>query len=185
LIIGDITLVFMLDYLKLLPLLRKPLYFVWVVFVLLVACQSKDEVSNLKEDLIVANEKTASHFYYDETELKWKRIITDNVKRDSLVKKVLDLNNQGTDFRDHAQFKDALTYHFEAFQLAEEINDTLGQILALNNIGTDLRRTSSNLEASEYHYKALELANRNEQYAKNKAIAMNGLGNIFLASFKA
>jgi signal transduction histidine kinase/DNA-binding response OmpR family regulator len=180
-IICNITLVFMLDYSELLPLLRKPLYIVWVGFIFLVGCQSKDEASQLKEDLIVANEKTASHFYYDETELKWKRIITDNVKRDSLVKKVLDLNNQGTDFRDNAQFKDALTNHFEAFQLAEEINDTLGQILALNNIGTDLRRTSSNLEASEYHYKALELANRNELYAKNKAIAMNGLGNIFLA----
>jgi signal transduction histidine kinase/DNA-binding response OmpR family regulator len=170
----------MLDYFKLLPLLRKPLYFVWAVFILFVGCQSKDEGSNLKKDLIVANEKTASHFYYDEKELKWKRILTDNINRDSLVNMVLELNNQGTDFRDNAQFKNALTYHFEAFQLAEEINDTLGQILALNNIGTDLRRTSSNLEASEYHYKALELANKHEQYAKNKAIAMNGLGNIFL-----
>jgi signal transduction histidine kinase/DNA-binding response OmpR family regulator len=65
--------------------------------------------------------------------------------------------------------------------LAEATKDTMGQIYALNNIGTDLRRTYSNIEASTYHYLALELSTGNSKYSKNRAMAMNGLGNIFLA----
>ena len=101
-----------------------------------------------------------------------------------LLQKVAFLNNQGNLFRDKSLFKDALNTHFEAFELAEKLDDTLGIITALNNIGTDLRRTSSNIEATEYHYKALELASINSKNLKPKAIAMNGLGNVFLELHK-
>ena len=79
-----------------------------------------------------------------------------------------------------ADYKEALNLHFRALNLAELTKDTLGQIYSLNNIGTDLRRTYSNIEASTYHYLALELSSKNSKYAKNRARAMNGLGNIFL-----
>ena len=71
--------------------------------------------------------------------------------------------------------------HFEALNLAEEHGDTSGQIYALNNLGTDLRRTGSYSEASVYHYSAMELCGENPEYRKSRAVAMNGLGNIFLA----
>lgn len=91
------------------------------------------------------------------------------------------LNRKGVALRNNAQYKEALKIHFEALQLAKEINDTAGQIYALNNIGTDLRRTSSNSEASEYHYAALELCGTTPRYLKSRAVAMNGLGNIFIS----
>lgn len=104
-----------------------------------------------------------------------------NIPDDSLLKMVQSLNRKGTSARDNAQYKDALNKHFEAYHLAKENNDTIGQIYALNNIGTDLRRTSSNSEASSYHYAALELAGNNPELLKSRAVAMNGLGNIFLS----
>lgn len=99
---------------------------------------------------------------------------------DSLVSDVRNLNNKGTIARNSGNYKDALNYHFDALNLAETARDTTGMIYALNNIGTDLRRTYSNIEASSYHYLALELSSINEKYLKSQAVAMNGLGNIFL-----
>ncbi len=101
-------------------------------------------------------------------------------KRDSMVATVKKFNNRGTDARNMGNYKEALNLHFGALNLAEIAKDTVGQIYALNNIGTDLRRTYSNIEASSYHYLALELTANNPKYLKSRAIAMNGLGNIFL-----
>ena len=102
-------------------------------------------------------------------------------KFDSLASQVKYLNNQGTNARNDGAYKDALNLHFEALKIAEVAKDTTGQIYALNNIGTDLRRTYSNMEASSYHFLALELSSSKEEYLKSRAVAMNGLGNIFLA----
>lgn len=104
---------------------------------------------------------------------------------DSLMTQAKDLNNQGTDARNISDYKEALNLHFRALTLAETAKDTLGQIYALNNIGTDLRRTYSNIEASTYHYLALELSGNNSKYLRMRAMAMNGLGNIFLALNKS
>ena len=104
-----------------------------------------------------------------------------NEQRDSLVALVKNLNREGTEARNSADYKEALNLHFRALNLAETAKDTLGQIYALNNIGTDLRRTFSNIEASTYHYLALELSGNNKKYFKMRSMAMNGLGNIFLA----
>ena len=100
---------------------------------------------------------------------------------DSLVAQVKELNNRGTRARNTSNYKEALNLHFRALNLAEAAKDTMGQVYALNNIGTDLRRTYSNIEASTYHYLALELSGNNKKYLKNRAMAMNGLGNIFMA----
>ena len=101
-------------------------------------------------------------------------------KKDSLITIVKDLNNRGTIARNMADYKEALNLHFKALSFAELAKDTASQIYVLNNIGTDLRRTYSNIEASTYHYLALELSADNPKYLKSRAIAMNGLGNIFL-----
>ena len=121
---------------------------------------------NLKQDLI-AEEIVAAQQKAD--------------RRDSLIAQVKELNIKGTAVRNVGDYKDALNIHFEALNLAEAAEDTLGMIYSLNNIGTDLRRTYSNIEASTYHYLALEMSARNNKYLKNRARAMNGLGNIFLA----
>lgn len=100
---------------------------------------------------------------------------------DSLFHRVKYLNKTGVQLRDSSLYKKALNLHFEALKLAEEIKDTSGLIHSLNDIGTDLRRTAAYIEASGYHYLALDLARTDKKYLKSKAIAMNGLGNIFLA----
>ena len=109
----------------------------------------------------------------------------DTERRDSLIVQVKDLNNKGTILRNGGDYKAALNLHFEALNLSETTKDTLGMIYALNNIGTDLRRTYSNVEASTYHYLALGLSADNNKYLRNRAMAMNGLGNIFLALKKS
>lgn len=104
-----------------------------------------------------------------------------DAQKDSLIALVKDLNRQGTEARNSADYKEAINLHFRALNLAETVKDTMGQIYALNNIGTDLRRTYSNIEASTYHYLALELSDDNDKYLRMRSMAMNGLGNIFLA----
>ena len=108
-----------------------------------------------------------------------------DAQKDSLIALVKDLNRQGADARNSADYREAINLHFRALNLAETAEDTLGQIYSLNNIGTDLRRTYSNIEASTYHYLALELSDDNDKYLKMRAMAMNGLGNIFLALNKS
>jgi signal transduction histidine kinase/DNA-binding response OmpR family regulator len=107
--------------------------------------------------------------------------IYSQASRDSLKIVVNELNAKGSEQRNTALFKEALSTHFQALQLAEEIGDSTGTVQALNNIGTDLRRTASNTEAMEYHLRALELVGDKPNLRKSKAIAMNGLGNIFLS----
>lgn len=108
-----------------------------------------------------------------------------DAQKDSLIALVKDLNRLGADARNSADYREAINLHFRALNLAETAEDTLGQIYSLNNIGTDLRRTYSNIEASTYHYLALELSGDNDKYLKMRAMAMNGLGNIFLALNKS
>ena len=108
-----------------------------------------------------------------------------DAQKDSLIALVKDLNRQGTEARNSADYKEAINLHFRALNLAETVKDTIGQIYALNNIGTDLRRTYSNIEASTYHYLALELSGDSRKHLKMRAMAMNGLGNIFLTLNKS
>lgn len=105
----------------------------------------------------------------------------EDLKFDSLSTEVKGLNRKGTNARNIGAYKEALNLHFEALSIAELAKDTTGLIYALNNIGTDLRRTYSNMEATSYHFLALELSSTKEEHIKSRAVAMNGLGNIFLA----
>lgn len=104
-----------------------------------------------------------------------------SITKDSLITEAKEFNKLGTLARNKALYKEALNLHFQALALSEQAKDTLGQISAINNIGTDLRRTYSNQEASTYHYLALEMSYDDDRYLKSRAIAMNGLGNIFLS----
>jgi len=147
------------------------------LMMLLLFFSTCDNHTNQKK-LILSKDNTR---YFDETEMKWKYLYKKGQSKDSIKLLVNELNQKGSDLRDISQYKNALKTHFDALQLAEEISDTSGIIISLNNIGTDLRRTSSNIEASDYHYRALDLAKNNPELLKSKAVAMNGLGNIFLS----
>jgi len=150
---------------------------VGLLMMVLLTISACNNITNHK-NLIVSKDNKQ---YFDEVDMKWKYLLKKGQNKDSLKIKVNELNQKGTDLRDISQYKNALKTHFKALQLAEEISDTAGIIIALNNVGTDLRRTSSNIEASDYHYRALDLAKNNPELFKSKAVAMNGLGNIFLS----
>ncbi len=150
-------------------------------FIQFFSCNPKRESKINKTPIVLRDSSNSEEFLYNESEQKWKRNLSERNKLDSIQKEIVSLDKQGNVFRDKAFFKNALTYHFKALQLAEEIDDTVQVITILNDIGTDLRRTLSNVEASKYHFRALELARENPKNLKSKAIAMNGLGNIFLA----
>ena len=135
-----------------------PFFILLLVSQVFLSCNYR---SNLTTEEIILNKIVAEQF-------------------DSLSSEVKKLNNKGTVARNMGDYKEALNMHFEALNLAEAAKDTTGIIYALNNIGTDLRRTYSNMEASSYHFLALELSSMNDKHIKSRAVAMNGLGNIFL-----
>lgn len=85
-----------------------------------------------------------------------------------------------------SDFDKAIGYHQQGLEAAYIINDTIGITQALNNIATDFRRMGALPEASEYHYQALHMAEnfsgRSELIGrKNRVIAINGLGNVYLS----
>ncbi len=155
---------------------NKYLLLLLLVILAIASCTKKGGIANSTETKRSLHNK----LLFDDVENNWN-VPNFSTNRDSLVQKVLSLNGKGSEFRDASQLKQAFETHFQALQIAEEIEDTLCMISSLNNIGTDLRRTLANGEASEYHLRALELSRNNNKYLKSQAIAMNGLGNIYLS----
>lgn len=100
--------------------------------------------------------------------------------RDHIIRQIYNYNKKGAQARNTSQQQEAVNMHFKALELSEQIKDTGHIIYTLNNIGTALRRSSSTIEAAEYHSKALYLAKEDAVHLKSKAIANNGLGNIYL-----
>lgn len=87
--------------------------------------------------------------------------------------------------RENAFFEEAIRYHKKGLGIAVQMNDTLEIVKALNNLGTNYRRIGILTEASGYHFRALGLIEKMKEdtYAikKNRLIAINGIGNIYLA----
>jgi signal transduction histidine kinase/DNA-binding response OmpR family regulator len=160
------------------------LFFLLSIFLQISSCQSTAENKSIKNTTLVINDTKYKALSLEEFTKNKELYIEKHQTIDSLIQQIQTLNYLGSNYRNNTRFKDALVTHFEALKLAEEINDTVSIITSLNNIGTDLRRTSSNIEASEYHYRAFDLASHNYANLKAKAIAMNGLGNVFLELHK-
>ena len=82
-------------------------------------------------------------------------------------------------------FSQALQIHYKSQKCAQAVSDTLGWIQATNEIGTDYQRIGILCMALQYHYSALTISNiyTDTSYIakKCKAIALNGLGNAYLA----
>ena len=158
-------------------------FFLVSLFIQVTSCNTSPENKPANNSTILLNNSTADIISTQEFQQN-TQLNLEEKQLDSLREKIKTLNYLGSNYRDNSLFKDALITHFEALKIAEEIKDTTGIIASLNNIGTDLRRTSSNIEASEYHYRAFDLANQDYTNLKAKAIAMNGLGNVFLELHK-
>lgn len=92
----------------------------------------------------------------------------------------------GKRYRETAKFNEAIIYHRQALELAQQLCDTVEIIQIYNQIGTNFRRMGIMDEASTYHYKALALC---EQYndknsyvaLKNRVVSLNGIGNVQLS----
>jgi two-component system sensor histidine kinase ChiS len=92
----------------------------------------------------------------------------------------------GQRLRDHSNFSQAIIYHQNGLNAALRTKDTISIAQLLNQLGTDFRRIGAFPEASDYHFRALRLSetySRKSDYAgkKNKVMALNGIGNIYLS----
>ena len=97
---------------------------------------------------------------------------------------IIALREWGKVLRNESRFEEALNVHSKGQQQAEAVGDTLEWVQALNNIGTDYRRMGVLDVAQEYHYRAWtlseECADTSFTAKKNRAISLNGLGNIYM-----
>ena len=97
---------------------------------------------------------------------------------------IIALREWGKVLRNESRFEEALNVHSKGQQQAEAVGDTLEWVQALNNIGTDYRRMGVLDVAQEYHYRAWtlseECADTSFTARKNRAISLNGLGNIYM-----
>ena len=103
--------------------------------------------------------------------------------RDSLA----TLRQQGKKERDASRYDEALRLHIRGLDMARAVGDSSEWIQALNNIATDYRRMGMLDVAQSYHYQALSLCDESSdttyQMRKNRAKALNGLGNIYLSIY--
>ncbi|MDD7455925.1 MAG: ATP-binding protein [Bacteroidales bacterium] len=91
----------------------------------------------------------------------------------------------GTQYRRRNDFFHANACHQRSLEIATELSDTIEMIKALNNLGTNYRRLGVLEEATSYHYMALEYTDvysRQDDSVtlKNKAVSLNGIGNIYI-----
>lgn len=89
----------------------------------------------------------------------------------------------GNYHRNHYKYELAVQQHEKALSLAELTNDRLAMITANNALARDHEEKGSTVIASDYYYRALTLLE--EFHSLNsatgeRAIALNGLGNIYL-----
>jgi two-component system sensor histidine kinase ChiS len=97
---------------------------------------------------------------------------------------IIALRELGKALRNESRFEEALDVHSKGLRLAEAAGDTLEIVQAMNNIGTDYRRIGALDVAQEYHYNAWKIsegcADSSFTAKKNRAVSLNGLGNIYL-----
>lgn len=112
-------------------------------------------------------------------------LLKNYVSTENVLGMMLTYKQLGKNFRNTAQFNEAINFHRQQLRLAAQLADTLEMIQALNNIGTNFRRMGILPEASTCHYKALTLC---DQYhdrqsftaKKNRVVSLNGIGNVHL-----
>lgn len=87
-------------------------------------------------------------------------LLKNYVSTENVLGMMLTYKQLGKNFRNTAQFNEAINFHRQQLRLAAQLADTLEMIQALNNIGTNFRRMGILPEASTCHYKALTLCDQ-------------------------
>ena len=148
--------------------------------------------------ILFACRKSDSPPYSEEARKEIDSILQKNRNADSLLifldsfkvannmyGQVATYGQLGKVYRENASFDDAIQYHKKGLEMATQMNDTLEIVKALNNLGTNYRRIGILTEASEYHFRALglieKMKGRTYDIKKNRLVAMNGIGNIYLS----
>lgn len=148
--------------------------------------------------ILFACRKSDSPLYSEEARKEIDSILQKNCNTDSLLifldsfkvannmyGQVATYGQLGKVYRENASFDDAIQYHKRGLEMATQMNDTLEIVKALNNLGTNYRRIGILTEASEYHFRALglieKMKGRTYDIKKNRLVAMNGIGNIYLS----
>ena len=149
------------------------------VCLLLVSC-GKKSVSFTPDERKMADSIVRSAHDIDSLALLQKRMESEGDRLGSIIA----LREWGKALRNKSRFEEALSVHSKGQQQAEAVGDTLEWVQALNNIGTDYRRMGVLDVAQEYHYRAWtlseECADTSSTTRKNRAISLNGLGNIYM-----
>ena len=149
------------------------------VCLLLVSC-GKKSVSFTPDERKMADSIVRSAHDIDSLALLQKRMESEGDRLSSIIA----LREWGKVLRNESRFEEALNVHSKGQQQAEAVGDTLEWVQALNNIGTDYRRMGVLDVAQEYHYRAWtlseECADTSSTTRKNRAISLNGLGNIYM-----
>ena len=149
------------------------------VCLLLVSC-GKKSVSFTHDERKMADSIVRSAHDIDSLALLQKRMESEGDRLSSIIA----LREWGKVLRNESRFEEALNVHSKGQQQAEAVGDTLEWVQALNNIGTDYRRMGVLDVAQEYHYRAWtlseECADTSFTARKNRAISLNGLGNIYM-----
>lgn len=149
------------------------------VCLLLVSC-GKKSVSFTPDERKMADSIVRSAHDIDSLALLQKRMESEGDRLGSIIA----LREWGKVLRNESRFEEALNVHSKGQQQAEAVGDTLEWVQALNNIGTDYRRMGVLDVAQEYHYRAWtlseECADTSFTARKNRAISLNGLGNIYM-----
>lgn len=148
--------------------------------------------------ILFACRKSDSPLYSEEARKEIDSILQKNRNTDSLLifldsfkvannmyGQVATYGQLGKVYRENASFDDAIQYHKRGLEMATQMNDTLEIVKALNNLGINYRRIGILTEASEYHFRALglieKMKGRTYDIKKNRLVAMNGIGNIYLS----
>lgn len=93
------------------------------------------------------------------------------------------LDQLGTVYRNLSRYKEALSLHLQALELAKKAENDELTISSYNLIGVVYQRTSSIRTAMDYHQRALELAesveNPSTGIKRSINISLNGIGNLY------
>jgi tetratricopeptide (TPR) repeat protein len=92
----------------------------------------------------------------------------------------------GLAYRNYNSYNKSIFHHKRALSLAKESGDTVQIFFALNNLGVVYRRIDDWIEATKcYHEVLMYIDNysvESDRREKSRAVALNGLGNVYLLS---
>lgn len=167
--------------------MKKTRYYrlgVWTILLVAVcACRNGQENTGMSEvdkqavkDIITRVQKSDSLNYY----------IEQYIEEENYYGLCLAYNALGRNYRNRAEYAEALIAHNKARDYAVMAVDTPEIVQAYNNLGTDYRRLGELKEASLHHYRALEYCEKYSDKSsygavKNRVVSLNGIGNIHLS----